>query len=60
MEKASPHTRGLNNQKALQVFIAVCAVLVLIILYSAFQKTDGGALSGEIYLRPGVAQESGE
>lgn len=60
MEQKKHSLRGLNTQRSLQIFVYVCAILVLIILAGAFQKTDGGALSGEIYIRPYIVESSGE
>lgn len=60
MENQSDRPGGVNAQHALKIYVAVCAILVLIILCGAFERTDGGALSGEIYLRPAAGDHSGK
>lgn len=49
----------MNVRRSIQIFVFVCVFLVLIILAEAFQDTDSGALSGEIYLRPYIVESRG-
>lgn len=59
MEQETPRLREMNVRRSIQIFVFVCVFLVLIILAEAFQDTDSGALSGEIYLRPYIVESRG-
>lgn len=51
METQTKLAIGLGAHRALQIYVYVTVILVLIILFSSFQRTGGGALSDEIYIR---------
>ena len=48
--KKSDRLLGIN------VFVFACVAVILIILATSFQRTDGGMLSDEIYLRSDVVE----
>jgi hypothetical protein len=59
MENQTKRSSGIGSTRALQIYVYVTAILVLIILYSSFQRTDSGTLSDEIYLRQNTVEMSG-
>jgi hypothetical protein len=52
MENTGQVSQSRNNQVILKFYLGICAILILFILATSFQRTDLGALEGEIYLRP--------
>lgn len=59
MEKQTDRPNHLMAQRALEIYVGVCVILVLIILYLAFQRTEGGVLLGETYVRPPAIERTG-
>lgn len=59
MENQTKRSSGLGATRALQIYVYVTAILVLIILLTSFQRTDGGTLSDEIYLRQNTVEVGG-
>jgi hypothetical protein len=41
-------------QRALYIYISVCVLLVMIILFNAFDQRGGNTLQGELYLKPNI------
>jgi hypothetical protein len=52
MENQNSHSQGKNSRIILSVYIAICAILILIILLAPFQHAGYGVQGGEIYLKP--------
>jgi hypothetical protein len=60
METHQGRPGRLTAQRALEVYVAICTVLVLIVLYGAFARPDQGVVAGELYVRTGVSAGAGE
>lgn len=50
MENQTKRTDKTASVRALQLYVYLTAILVLVILYSALQSANGGILSDEIYV----------
>lgn len=59
MENHSKSPKKLSGVYALEIYVLVTTILVLIILYSSFQYSDGGILTDEIYLHNNTVELSG-
>ena len=54
------NSSGISSRVALNLYIAVCAVLVLIILLAPFRHSTSDAQDAEIYLRTSVSETHGQ
>lgn len=60
MEPNKDRPGRLTAQRALEVYVAICTLLILIILYGSFERTGSGAISGEVYVRSGFNTSAGK
>lgn len=50
MENQTKRTEKTASIRVLQLYVYLTAILVLVILYSALQSTNGGMLLDEVYV----------
>jgi hypothetical protein len=60
MEKQKSDSLRNTPRIILNLYVAVCSALVLIILLTPFQHVDNGMLEGEIYLKASASESNGQ
>lgn len=60
MERKMMNSSGSSSRVALNLYIAICAIIVLIILLAPFRHSTADGQDAEIYLRTSVSEINGQ